>query len=168
MDPSRLFLYYNSRKLGGCHTLDEGVRLDFCLESLLTIGICRESLWPYTSSIFDKPSKIAYANTKVINGFRPIKVNIKTFKGILLLNNLIVFGMAVKKRFETLKSEIMELDISEEIVGYHAVVCCGYSNQFKAIRIMNSWGTDWGDNGLCWLSYEYLESGLCSDAFIIY
>lgn len=46
------------------------------------------------------------------------------------------------------------------ISGGHAVLCCGYDDTRKMLRILNSWGTAWGDKGFGWYKYEYLERRL--------
>ena len=41
---------------------------------------------------------------------------------------------------------------------YHAILAVGYDDNQKAIRVLNSWGKKWKDNGLCWVSYESLKT----------
>ena len=37
----------------------------------------------------------------------------------------------------------------------HAILIVGYDNQLNAFKIINSWGTDWGNDGYCWVSYDF-------------
>lgn len=46
----------------------------------------------------------------------------------------------------------------EEIAGFHAVVICGYDNEF--IEIANSWGTQTGDHGIFKMPWTYLKKNL--------
>jgi len=39
-------------------------------------------------------------------------------------------------------------------LGNHAVIGAGYDDDRGAIRILNSFGSDWGDDGFAWLSYS--------------
>jgi hypothetical protein len=54
-------------------------------------------------------------------------------------------------------------DISK---GYHAVTVIGYDdNKFGgAFEIMNSWGTDWGNNGFVWVRYNDFQKN-CMEAY---
>ena len=57
----------------------------------------------------------------------------------------------------------------------HAVVCVGYDDDLViqntatgektkgALKIRNSWGTGWGEDGYGWLPYKYVEDGLARD-----
>ena len=38
----------------------------------------------------------------------------------------------------------------------HAVVICGYDDAKHAFKVMNSWGTGWGDAGYSWIDYDFL------------
>jgi len=39
----------------------------------------------------------------------------------------------------------------------HAMTLVGYDENKGAYRLMNSWGTAWGDNGFMWIAYEAFE-----------
>lgn len=39
-------------------------------------------------------------------------------------------------------------------LGNHFVVVCGYDDTKKAFQFINSWGTNWGNKGYGWISYD--------------
>ena len=41
--------------------------------------------------------------------------------------------------------------------GGHAMVIVGYSNTKKAFKVQNSWGSNWGNKGFFWMSYDLLS-----------
>ncbi len=46
--------------------------------------------------------------------------------------------------------------------GRHAMVCVGYDDDKGAngaFLIVNSWGTNWGDDGYVWIDYKYFTAG---------
>lgn len=59
--------------------------------------------------------------------------------------------------------------------GHHAMCVVGYDNNRRAFRIQNSWGTNWADNGRCWITYDYFRdlvganrgNGWCYEAHAI-
>lgn len=34
----------------------------------------------------------------------------------------------------------------------------GYSDQYQAFKLVNSWGEGWGDGGFVWVDYEAFEN----------
>ncbi|MDR3707098.1 MAG: C1 family peptidase [Capsulimonadaceae bacterium] len=42
-------------------------------------------------------------------------------------------------------------------IGAHAICIIGYDDAKHAFRMVNSWGTYWGDNGFLWLSEDYVK-----------
>jgi C1A family cysteine protease len=73
----------------------------------------------------------------------------------------VVFGIDVFDRFMSLLSDnsIVSFPVStEESVGGHAMCLVGYDLRTKMFLAKNSFGTDWGDNGYCWIPFKYFET----------
>jgi C1A family cysteine protease len=160
-----MFLYYLSRTN---KSLDIGSSIPTALNIAKTYGICEERYHKYSYSFRRKPSICAYENAyenRILAYFK-INVSVKDFKSVLALGHPIIFGMNCKSSFEKCTGEL-NLIKEEEFIGNHSVICCGYDDTTKRIKIQNSWGIKWGDKGYCYMSYEYLESGLCSEAYIL-
>lgn len=47
----------------------------------------------------------------------------------------------------------------------HAMTVVGYSDENNAFKVVNSWGTSWGDNGYVWIDYKAFENVLSNDDF---
>ncbi|PHQ34730.1 C1 family peptidase [Rhodopirellula bahusiensis] len=47
---------------------------------------------------------------------------------------------------------------SSDDVNYHAIAAVGYDDEKQALLLMNSWGTQWKDEGCCWASYDNFTS----------
>lgn len=42
--------------------------------------------------------------------------------------------------------------------GGHAMLVVGYADQLKAYKVLNSWGTKWGDKGYAWIDYSTFQN----------
>ncbi len=50
--------------------------------------------------------------------------------------------------------------------GAHAMVCVGYNNTLKAIKVFNSWDKTWANKGYGWISYSMIDDFL-SEAYVV-
>lgn len=53
--------------------------------------------------------------------------------------------------------------------AYHAMALCGYDDNIGpngAFRVVNSWGTNWGDDGYVWVDYNFFVNEFCFCAFV--
>jgi C1A family cysteine protease len=178
--PSRLFLYYNERKLENTENEDSGAEIRDGMLSVAIQGLCNEEMWPYIHSHFAmEPPKECYIealNHKVIR-YQRINPTIEDLKIVVALQYPVVFGFNVYESFEyeeIEKTGIMQMPKEhEEILNGHAVVCIGYNDDFEAnglkgyLQIRNSWGSKWGLNGNFWMPYAFFNAENVDDPWII-
>lgn len=169
---SRLFLYYNERLYINETHKDEGAYLSDGIISLKSYGICEEIYHPYIiSNVFKEPSKEAYENAKnyyVLETFN-ISNDINEIKSWLIKNEPIAIAIAVYSNFMNSKTGLIELpNETDNFVGGHAVIICGFDDKNRRFILRNSWGVYWGDKGYFYLPYDYISNDdLCGDLWII-
>jgi C1A family cysteine protease len=174
--PSRLFLYYNTRVLDNSVEEDDGSTLSQGINALRKFGVCSEQLWPYDITKFrNKPPTPAFTeglNHQVISSARVVQT-MASLKGCLFSGQPFVVGILVFSSFEsqivTRTGNVPMPNTSRErILGGHAVVCVGYNDARKVWIMKNSWGSGWGDKGHFYLPYAYLlNSRLSGDIWKI-
>jgi hypothetical protein len=80
---------------------------------------------------------------------------LEIMKNLLAADNPIIMGFRACPEFNNLVGEyIRQLQGSDPECATHAVVVVGYDSEQKLLRIVNSWGLDWGKNGKAWMSEE--------------
>jgi C1A family cysteine protease len=170
--PSRLFIYNNERVIEGTTSYDAGANLRDGIKAIATQGVCDESLWIYDESRFNvSPPSAVYeaATSDLALQYAAINQDLVSLKSCLAAGYPFVFGFSVYDSFESAAvaaTGIVPLpDVStEELLGGHAVMACGYNDAKQVFIVRNSWGSEWGNNGYFTLPYSYMTSGdLASD-----
>ena len=173
---SRLFLYYNERKLENDIPDDSGAELTDGIKSLQMYGICPETDWIYDISKYAiKPPDKCYIDATVHKAIqvKNLSNDITMMKNTLLSGYPFVVGINVFESFESeyvVKTGNVSMPHhNERCLGGHAIVICGYDDIKKIWIARNSWGSNWGDKGYFYLPYLYLvDSSLSSDLWTIY
>jgi hypothetical protein len=72
-----------------------------------------------------------------------------------LANNIpAIIGIQLRSSFPDLTgSSVYAPELSDPVVGGHAMLVAGYDDSRQAFEVMNSWGTGWGNKGFAWISY---------------
>jgi C1A family cysteine protease len=172
---SRLFLYYNERKIENTISQDAGAYLYDGVKALQTYGICPEAEWPYTISKFaTKPTQNCYTDALKHKALtvNSIPNTLASMKNMLVAGFPFVIGFAVYSSFESnavTKTGIVPMPKpNEQLLGGHAVLVCGYDDSRQKFIVRNSWGTAWGDKGYFYMPYAYFtDSNLVSDLWAI-
>lgn len=166
--PSRLFVYYNERKIEHTVKSDAGAQIRDGIKTIASQGVCHEDLWPYVISQFaKKPKKACYtaAKTDLITGYSRLdNTQITQLKTCLASGFPFVFGFTVYESFESQQvatTGIVPMPAPHEAtVGGHAVVAVGYDDSDSTFLARNSWGTGWGISGSGYfkIPYAYLTN----------
>ncbi len=108
-------------------------------------------------SIFSKASKYKITDyAKIFGMFDSKEYKINAVKKSISQKNPVIIGMNTPKSFYTAKGEWLPTESSSLTYGGHAMCIIAYDdNKYGgAFEIMNSWGTQWGNEGYIWISYE--------------
>lgn len=156
---SRLFVYYNARTIDGEPSQDTGTTVRAGLKAVRLYGICTESIWPYNIDKFDDtPSESAYTDAKSrnIEQYQHLYTNTDVIDA-LMNNQPVVIAALVFSDFMNLSSQnsTVPMPSQYEMGMGHALCIVGYDLDRLAFLVKNSFGTDWGDAGYCWMPFEY-------------
>lgn len=180
--PSRLYIYYYSRKYEGLDTTkDTGIyRISSVLSAMKLNGVCPEDdkygssvQWIYDITKFSTVPPASCATFGTINklvGYSAVTQTLSQLKSCLLTNNPFIFGMIVYNTFFNVTSSlpIVPIPIAKKdyIVGGHCMMCVGYNDkiaytnnkkkEYGCFIVRNSWGTSWGVNGYCYIPYALM------------
>ncbi len=140
---------------GSC---DTGTSISDALDLLKSDGAPTLAAYPYLENDCARPpnSDLARGVSEFrISGWSAVdNKKLDDAKGQLARGNPVVFGMEVSDQFENLTGPSIYDDTASPRTGGHAMVLVGYSERRQAFKVMNSWGTQWGDGGFGWVSYR--------------
>lgn len=171
-DPSRLFLYWNTRALDGTTASDAGGTFRNGFKTLAAQGVCPETIWPYDPrKVARKPVAAAYREALRHQALRYKRLPraLDQLRGCLASGFPFVFGVSLYDSFHwdsVAVSGVVPMPRgSERCRGGHALMAVGYDQKKRVFHVQNCWGTDWGRGGFCTLPYDYLASGKLSGDF---
>ena len=172
---SRLFIYYNERDMEGEINSDAGGQIRDGVKSVNTVGACFEETWPYDIKLFtEKPPQTAYdeASRHVSVKYEAVNQTENDLKTALQSGYPVVFGFSVFQSIESpdvKQTGVIPLPkVGDSSIGGHCVLLTGWDDSKRLFQIQNSWGTDWGDKGFGYLSYDYvLNTTNASDFWLV-
>ena len=157
------WLYYFAIKIEKV-ALNSWTTVPSVLEALEVNGQPYEVVWRYQgNSDFqqghppDNPGPLFYANSTVD------AYDLDTVFDLLNQNcpTVITFETTYEFKFPRGVNgySTVEYNPNPKKLGLHAAVAVGFGNLNgkKYVKLLNSYGTDWGDQGLTWISEEYLD-----------
>jgi hypothetical protein len=167
--PSPLFTYYVTRLMEKTVSVDGGAQVRNALKSTVNHGVVKEDLWAYdTSKVFIRPDKNIFEEGlkhqtleyhRIADGF------IDHMRQCLHEGYPFTFGLMLWDSFnseETIKTGLVKTPnyLAENGLGGHCMLCVGWKMLFGEIHfiVQNSWGTNWGDKGYCYIPASYIRN----------
>jgi len=149
---------YNQTKFGDCGA---GTSVTTVLEFMKTNGICSEQSMPYSDlngcSLLPTASQSTEAANYKINSYSVIsKSDITAIKTMIVNKHPLILTVNLDASFTNAQPGFIWKSYSGADGFGHALVICGYDDSKHAFRVMNSWGTGWGDAGYSWIDYDFL------------
>lgn len=173
---SRLFQYYNTRKISKDQHIDNGADLEDSMKAIIRFGHIPEKEYPYIEEkVCTKPPKSAYrlADLNKPAFVRPQCVNqsLHNLKKHIYAGYTINFGAFLYNTFSAKMESgyMVPMPTSKDRkICAHAMLIVGYDDSKLAFIIQNSWGNEWGDNGYHYMPYDYITNpDLCFDFWIL-
>lgn len=128
------------------------------LDLLVNQGVCLWKDMPYSdvscALLPNATQKDIAANYRIkayakVEGFTSIDLK------KLLLKHPIIIGATVDEGFLNADAKYIWKSPSGAKIGSHAMVLIGFDDAKNAFKILNSWSTNWGNQGYSWLDYNY-------------
>ena len=162
---SRLWLYYQERKLEGTISEDDGASIRDGMKIAVNLGCATESDWAYIISKFAVTPPVT-ADQDALN-YKMVEyhsvADLNSLKVCLAEGYPVVIGIEVYPSFESdtvAKTGKVPLPKKgEKCLGGHALLAVGYKKigNTKYVIIRNSWNDTWADNGYGYLPESYFK-----------
>jgi len=156
---------YNQITKGNC----TGTNIEQTLDILKEKGVASLSTFPYTASdCSEQPSTSddEEAALSKIEHYKSLSGEnmVLEMKALIHDKKPIIIGAYLSTSF-AIEDSFGITAYREHNVNYgtdscHAMLVIGYSDTYNAFKVVNSWGSDWGDNGFVWIDYKAFDNVL--------
>jgi len=139
----------------------EGSSLRGAIHGWKNSGVCTEESWPYFTSPDKKGNltveKAKEARQNTIGAYYRIRPILADFHSAIAEIGVIVVSAKIHKNWDSPVNGIINYSSDLEKTGGHAFAIVGYND--KGFWIQNSWGAQWGQNGLAlWLYEDWIDN----------
>lgn len=161
--PSTIFTYYNQRAMiGQKDKKDTGSCVETALDAVRKYGACNSTIWSNSKPFYKKPSKAAFKDG--LKGHEIVKYyQVKSQKEIKkALYKGYPVAIAMRWAFTCIDGNSWIFidpsdDDIEDCTSGHALVIVGYDDESRLFEVRNSWGSNWGNNGYAYITYDAMK-----------
>lgn len=163
LDFSPQFLYRAERICEGDPNVDGGAQSRTMVALLTETGICLEADDPYVDTGWKNPTTLAMLASaeKYRAGAYHRVWSLDTLRSTIASKYPASLAIAVYESFESdavAKTGLVPMPSGREaLMGYHEVCVAGISDTKRLIKVANSWGQEWGDQGYFYLPFDYWD-----------
>jgi C1A family cysteine protease len=163
----RYIYYYAQLEAGRDPHSDTGAFVRDAIKVLRTKGAVSEDTWPYRPGDVksDPPEELKTAKyykiseSYQVNGVEEVKSALRRYGPVV--GGISVFSSTLAYRSGVISAPLPD----EQLRGATAMCIVGYDDDRKVMKFKNSWGTQWGEEGYVYFSYDYVEKFL-TDAWV--
>jgi C1A family cysteine protease len=176
--PSPAYIYNHANGHYGKDGCDHGMEIERALD-ILKGGVVSDAEMPYDatkcspSPNVEMQSKATKFRIRAWQFIHPSRLD--QIKAQLADGQPIIFGARLAKSFHDFRGDGIYSRKEREplLKELHAMALIGYDDDRKAFRLLNSWGTGWGDQGRAWMAYDTFyhpgpNGGDAIETYIIY
>ena len=167
-DLSRLFVYYNARKMSGWEREDSGATIGQGMAALLAFGAPAETSWPYdVARMAERPPEACYdeARNHVPSEYARVD-GAEGIRGALAHAHPVVFASNIPARCydAAWTSGTVPMPTADERAamasreGTHAMLLVGYDLNARVYFVRNSWGEQFGERGYCRIPFDVFDA----------
>ncbi|HKB44417.1 MAG TPA: C1 family peptidase, partial [Chitinophagaceae bacterium] len=153
---------YNQVKFGS--DCGSGTSMQTALDFIVANGICSYQSMPYSGtngcSLLPTTTQLSEALNYKISTYSKISILDRTaIKAMISQHHPVIITILADNSFVNATTGFVWKTFSGSGNLPHSVAICGYDDSKNAYKIMNSWGTTWGDSGFSWIDYDFFETG---------
>ncbi|MGZ3837979.1 MAG: Ig-like domain-containing protein [Flavisolibacter sp.] len=157
---------YDQTKISDCGS---GTSVTTVLNFLSSTGVCTWQSMPYSysngCSLLPTAAQTAEAaNFKIGSFSKLVSSDVTGIKTMVLNKHAVIITVATDNSFWGAQPGFIWKAYSESPGISHSLVICGYDDAKHAYKVMNSWGTSWGEQGYSWIDYDFLYT--CSFYYV--
>ena len=163
------FLYNQVKFSSDCGS---GTSMQVALDFIKANGISTFQSMPYSStngcSLLPTTAQLSEAvNYKIISYSKIISTDKAAIKSMVSQNHPVIVTIVADNSFVNAKAGFIWKTFSGSGNLPHCVVICGYDDSKNAYKVMNSWGTTWGDAGYSWIDYDFFITKTGTYSYVI-
>lgn len=157
LEGSELYHYYNARRfVNKTFPVDKGMSIRDACKTLHKYHMATEYAWPYVPGrVNTEPPFYSYWTSGAYKIKRYIWLNqVEEIKRSICQDIPILCGIPIYDNYYFLNSSGYLYSPKGGERGNHAQVVVGYDDEKQVFLLRNSWGSVWGKQGYCEMSYS--------------
>jgi hypothetical protein len=148
---------YNLTKFGDCAS---GTSMTAVLDLMVNQGVCTWQSMPYDDrngcSLVPDDSQVQNASGYKISSYvKIVNTDKDAIKAMIASKHPVIATLIVDNSFVNARTGFVWSAYSGSGSLPHTLILCGYDDAKGAYKVMNSWGTGWGDAGYSWITYDF-------------
>lgn len=151
---------YNQTKIAS--DCGSGTAITLTLDLMKNKGVTPWTIMPYSDangcSLFPTSADDAVAAGYKIGGYsKLLNTDKNAIKTMLVANHPVIISVTLDDKISNAGPGFIWNSAGSGNIG-HGMIICGYDDSKNAYKVMNSWGTGWGDAGYSWIDYDFFPT----------